>query len=435
MSAPAPVPPRRRGACPALSAPMQTGDGLLVRLVPESGALDLTALAGLARAAQLCGNGILEVTARGSLQMRGLSRATLPTLVETVTALGISAREGLSIALSPLSGMDASERRDGRALARAILEGVSDAGLHGRLGPKVSVVIDGGGAVTLDTLKADIRLLARADGRWGFELASDGQTAVLDGDATEEEAAARVVDHLGRIANWGPDARMTDLLKDAPRAAVTTSGGRPAAAGQALALRNGTFALPLALAFGSTDSGAMIALADTARAHGVLDMRPAPARLLLATGLAADQVEPFRAAAGALGFIVDPRDPRLFVAACPGAPRCASGLLTSRAVAGEVARALAPLLDGTAEIHLSGCSKGCAHPAPATLTLVGIQREGMDSALALVRHGTAGSTPQAVFPVSRLPQFLALAPALAQKGGTGAAALERLAAMMEPCEG
>ena len=29
----------RRGACPSLSAPMVTGDGLLVRLIPRDGAL------------------------------------------------------------------------------------------------------------------------------------------------------------------------------------------------------------------------------------------------------------------------------------------------------------------------------------------------------------------------------------------------------------
>ena len=29
--------PLRRGACPALAAPMQTGDGLLVRLNPVAG--------------------------------------------------------------------------------------------------------------------------------------------------------------------------------------------------------------------------------------------------------------------------------------------------------------------------------------------------------------------------------------------------------------
>ncbi len=68
--------PRRRGACPALSAPMQTGDGLLVRLMPE-GALSPAMLAGLAAAAAEFGNGIVEVTARGSLQLRGLAAETV----------------------------------------------------------------------------------------------------------------------------------------------------------------------------------------------------------------------------------------------------------------------------------------------------------------------------------------------------------------------
>ncbi len=64
--------PSRRGACPALSAPMPTGDGLLVRLAP-AGTIALAALAGLCAAAREHGNGIVEITARGSIQVRGLT--------------------------------------------------------------------------------------------------------------------------------------------------------------------------------------------------------------------------------------------------------------------------------------------------------------------------------------------------------------------------
>ena len=66
----------RRGACPALSAPMQTGDGLLVRLNPVAGGLPPKLLIGLAESALKRGNGIMEVTARGSLQIRGLTAAS-----------------------------------------------------------------------------------------------------------------------------------------------------------------------------------------------------------------------------------------------------------------------------------------------------------------------------------------------------------------------
>ena len=67
--------PPRRGACPGLSAPMQTGDGLLVRLLPL-GTISLRAFADLCRAARTHGNGIVEVTSRGSIQVRGLSAAS-----------------------------------------------------------------------------------------------------------------------------------------------------------------------------------------------------------------------------------------------------------------------------------------------------------------------------------------------------------------------
>lgn len=79
--------------------------------------------------------------------------------------------------------------------------------------------------------------------------------------------------------------------------------------------------------------------------------------------------------------------------------------MPARAVAQAVAAALAPLLDGSITVHLSACAKGCAHPAPAALTLV-----GMDEGIALVREGTAGAALQPDFPFAELlPRLDALA--------------------------
>ena len=66
--------PSRRGACPGLSAPMATGDGLLARFRPD-GTISLDAMAGLCDAARAHGNGIIEITSRGSIQVRGLTDA------------------------------------------------------------------------------------------------------------------------------------------------------------------------------------------------------------------------------------------------------------------------------------------------------------------------------------------------------------------------
>ena len=79
----------------------------------------------------------------------------------------------------------------------------------------------------------------------------------------------------------------------------------------------------------------------------------------------------FAAAAEQLGFIVRADDPRRHVVACAGAPICASAHIAARALAPLIAAAAAPHLDGSFTIHISGCAKGCAHPAPAALTVVG----------------------------------------------------------------
>ena len=61
------IPPRRRGECPSLIAPMPTGDGLLARITPTGATIPLAAMAGLCAAARRHGNGIIEVTSRGSI--------------------------------------------------------------------------------------------------------------------------------------------------------------------------------------------------------------------------------------------------------------------------------------------------------------------------------------------------------------------------------
>ncbi|TIS81575.1 MAG: precorrin-3B synthase, partial [Mesorhizobium sp.] len=124
----------RRGACPALSAPMQTGDGLLVRLNPvaggpSSGGLSPKLLIGIAESALRHGNGIMEVTARGSLQIRGLTADSAALLAAEVDALGIAVRTGVPVETGPLAGIDPQEIADPRPMAEEIRVAVEEAGL------------------------------------------------------------------------------------------------------------------------------------------------------------------------------------------------------------------------------------------------------------------------------------------------------------------
>src|SRR5262245_39145596 len=92
-----------RGACPSLPAPMETGDGLLVRLIVNA-PIPLDAFSGLCDAARAHGNGTLEVSARGSLQVRGLTPLSAPRFALTLAALDVEINNGVPVLADPLPG-------------------------------------------------------------------------------------------------------------------------------------------------------------------------------------------------------------------------------------------------------------------------------------------------------------------------------------------
>ncbi|MER9663777.1 precorrin-3B synthase, partial [Mesorhizobium sp. M0159] len=204
----------RRGACPALSAPMQTGDGLLVRLNPVAGGLLPKSLIGLCESALRHGNGIMEVTARGSLQIRGLTPASARLLAMEVDALGIAVRTGVPVETGPLAGLDQEEIADPRPMAQRIRAAIEDAGVTQRLGPKVSVIVDGGGQLTMYAVTADVRLVGvrAADGiKWRVSLAGDAQGATPLAMSEEDAACDIAVAILRMVAEKGRDAHARDL--------------------------------------------------------------------------------------------------------------------------------------------------------------------------------------------------------------------------------
>jgi precorrin-3B synthase len=137
------------------------------------------------------------------------------------------------------------------------------------------------------------------------------------------------------------------------------------------ALNKGQVACGVALPFGHADARTLLQLAASALRCGATAIRPVPGRALLTLGLTAITADEFTAAATSQGFIVRAADVRRYVIACAGAPACGSAMLSTRQLAPAIADAAGSLLDGSTIIHLSGCTKGCAHPTAAALTLVG----------------------------------------------------------------
>ncbi|UXN73514.1 precorrin-3B synthase [Devosia sp. A8/3-2] len=396
---------------------MQTGDGLLARLRIPNGRLAPHQMQAIAIAAAQYGNGQLEITARGNLQIRGLTPQTAGDFAAAIRAITAIER-GLVVETPPLAGMDPLERADPRPLAQAI-RALPITGL----GPKVTVIVDGNGQIDLNATGADIRLTAASPDHWHLTVGTNPIGTMATADAVE---AAQTI--LTLLAHRGETARGRDLAPDMIRAAlhltaIATPPPRPATSTIGDFTLNAAFANGIALPFGSIGSADLIALANAARGSGITELRLAPHHTLLAVSPDQSALKTRRSEAADLGFITTPADPRRAISACIGSDGCASGHIAARALAAQLVQRHPALFDGSVTLHVSGCTKGCAHPRAASLTLVGTPGN-----CALVSNGLAGDTPLVEIAPARMESAFARLVQQRLPGETSAACLTRLGA-------
>lgn len=395
VSSPLPAISMARGACPALDAPMLTGDGYLSR-VALIDAISPSELAALCALSERHGNGVVDISARGNLQLRGLTPSSAAALEADVRSLALPLREGLAVEWSPLAGFDPATDIDPRPLGLEIMARAKD--LRGSLAPKLSVVIETRGLIRLDDLLADIRLVATEnDDRkgWHILLGGTAKQGRAIGFVQEDRAADCVAALLDHFATLGPRTRGRDI--DPARLPETVCPALEAFPLPLLPpdrdafglfdLNDGRSALRVALPFGQIRSRHLAAFAETAERAGIDHVRPAQDHTLLAIG-PAEACQTLQAAAATHGFIIDEHDPLRQIDACPGAPSCQSARLDTHALGRFAAEEAGELLDGSLSLHLSGCLKACAHPTAATLVFA-----GTDDATHLVIDGKTTDTP------------------------------------------
>jgi|UPI00054DF68E precorrin-3B synthase len=371
----------RRGTCPALSTPMLTGDGYLSRIAFEADIAphDMIALCELA---ERHGNGLIDITARGSLQFRGLTRESACDLENDVLALGLPLRDGLAVETSPLAGRDDQEIADGGSVAGEIRREAAALALHEKLAAKMSVVIDGGGRLSMGDLLADIRLKAMwFEGRvfWQLSVGGPESKALRAGFVEADKAADVALLLLVHLAGKGPLARGRDLdlrtikaicgdrLVDREIEGETPATSLPLGL---MAIGNGTFVAGITPAFAQVRASDLSRLCDLARAIDIETLRPSVNHSLLFFG-SRDACRALIQTAGTSGFITRAGDARSSIAVCPGAPGCASAFFPTHDLAAFASEECASLLDGSFTLHISGCGKGCAHPAASLLTFSG----------------------------------------------------------------
>lgn len=360
-----------KGWCPGALRPMLSGDGLVVRVRPFGGRLEAAQITGLAELAGQHGNGLIDVTSRANLQIRGVSEQSHRPLIDGLAQLAlldpdadVEARRNILV-MPFWTGGDETQ-----ALAAGLEEALADSGLA--LPTKFGFAIDDGRSRVLAGNSADIRierdrsggLLVRADGATLGRSVARGEavsTALALGSWFLVSGGAR--GGRGRMAaHIASGAELPPSLRGETEPAPVMAASRP----------------------GCYPQGAMVGVAFGQMLHTTLHqfaacghaLRMTPWRMVLSEGK--------REMPSGAGLITEPFDPALRVIACSGAPRCREAHADTRALAA----ALAPRIAADARLHVSGCGKGCAHSGTAAVTLIAT-RAGFD----LVRDGSTRDEP------------------------------------------
>jgi len=356
-----------KGWCPSALRPMPSGDGLVVRLRPRGGRLSSEQAAGIAELAARNGNGLIDLTGRANLQIRGVSEASYEPLIEGLDRLGLVDAELQSeTQRNILAAPFWTEGDDTFSLVAELEHALAGRSLG--LPEKFGFAVDCGAARVLAQAPADIRierglgdsLIVRADGAPKGRLVAREKAVDLALVLAEWFVASGGANGgRGRMAAHVAAARLPDDFAGEMQPAPALAPPKPGLI---------SVGALVGFAFGQLQSETLADLAT--------GLRLTPWRMMLVEGL--------RAMPQHEGLVTRAEDPLLRVVACTGAPVCPQAHAETR----ELAAALAPHILANVKLHVSGCPKGCAHPAPSALTLVGTPY-GFD----LVRDGTPRDVP------------------------------------------
>ncbi|CAN5576316.1 precorrin-3B synthase [soil metagenome] len=359
---------RDQDACPGTLTLHQAADGALLRVRLPGGMISAAQLTALARAATEFGSGTLELTSRGSLQLRGLEDT--PDTMAAVTAL---------IADAGLLPSATHER----------VRNIVSSPLSGRVGGLADVrpwVAELDAAIQAD------QALTQLTGRFWFSI-DDGRGDV---SGLRADVGVHVLDSGGEVALLlaGTDTGIRVPAADAIRTMTTVAGRFAEIRGKrwrvselddrSPLLTGFSAATPAGAEFESTTRGPVgwfeqddsRAALGAAVPLGVLAARTAeflaaieapmvitPWRTVLVCDLDEGVADVSLRVLAPMGLVFDENSPWLDVSACTGSPGCDHSAADVRADA--EAFVLAAAADGgTNGVHhrFVGCERACGSP-------------------------------------------------------------------------
>lgn len=334
--------------CPGALRLHAADDGYVARVRVPGGRLTATQVCVLCDLADELGDGVLHLTSRGNVQVRGLAADAGEDVATRLVIAGLLpslAHDRVrNVVASPYADLDDVLARFDRALiAEPRLAELSGRFLFG--------IDDGSGDVI--ALRPDLAVAAETDSNDGWRLVVDGHPTETTGDPVGRliDAAHAFLDLRDAHA---PDAwRVRDLGEYADR----------------LGLRHPKRDSPVPIRMTQPPVTVIVPLgsAPTTGWRALAGLAP---RLVLTPWRSVVLVDPTRpaeaaSAARAAGFETDPDSLWARTSACIGRPGCASALADVRRDAADLAAA-----NPGHTIHVSGCSRRCGHPVTAHLDAV-----------------------------------------------------------------
>ncbi|MFD4443092.1 precorrin-3B synthase [Nocardia sp. NPDC058519] len=371
-------------SCPGVLRLHQAADGPLARIRVPGGRLEPTQLQALADAARDLGNGNLELTSRGNIQLRQVRDAS--ELAQRLGAAGLlpsrTHERVRNIVASPLSG-----RVGGFADVHGLAVDL-DAGLRGdpllaELPGRVLFTLDDGRG-DVSTLHGDIGIHAVGDDEFALLLAgADTGLRVTAGEAVEVmlDAARGFLDLRGTSdsGQWrlheipGGVESVVETLDRSPVGEPLELGAPHAVPIGWLDQENGLVTLGAGVPLGTLSARTTEFLAAVERPVFVT-----PWRSLVITDLDEGPAETVVRVLAPMGLIFDANSPWLLVSACAGRPGCAKSRTDVRAdlaaaiesdrvlpeTSGDSADGLFPAdaVTVTGRQHWSGCDRRCGRP-------------------------------------------------------------------------
>lgn len=369
-------------SCPGVLRLHKAADGPLARVRVPGGALAPEQLQTLAAAAHDLGDGTIELTSRGNVQLRRVRDAG--ALTERLACAGLlpsrTHERVRNIIASPLSGR-VGDRPDIRPLVAALDAGLLDsprlAGLPGRI---LFTLDDGRGDTS--ALRPDIGLHVLDGDRSALLLAgADSGIRIATADATEVMLAAahgflELADGQWRLHEIEDGtARLATLLGLSPgpeRLELVGPADRPIGW---LPQNDGLVALGAGVRLGALPARTAEFLAAVER-----PVLLTPWRGLVVTDLEEWPAEQVVRVLAPMGLVFDADSPWLRITACAGRPGCARSYTDVRADATAAVESGRTDLPRTADPqnpipataittagrqHWSGCERRCGRPAAA----------------------------------------------------------------------